>query len=106
MGPKSHFETSNNSVAQDLWQLTLLISDLRRTVHGFETSIEADEYRAKVFDMTKASYRILARNLKARRDNLLVTISMLGNRLKRADGRLRSQRKEAAALAGDGCGGL
>jgi septation ring formation regulator EzrA len=85
MRPQSRFETSTNSAAQDLWQLTVLISDLRRTVRNFETSIEAEEGRAQVFDMAKASYPILARNFKARRDNLLVTISMLENHLKRAE---------------------
>ena len=82
---KSHFETSTNSAAQELWQLTVLISDLRRTVRNFETSIEAEEDRAQVFNMTNPGYPVLARSFKARRDNLLVTIAMLENQLERAD---------------------
>jgi hypothetical protein len=89
MRPKSHFETSTNSVAQDLWQLTVLISELRRTVHNFETSIEAEEGRAQVFNMKKPSYPVRARNFKTRRDNLLVTISMLENHLRRAEASVR-----------------
>lgn len=84
MRPKSHFETSTNS-GEDLWQLTVLISELRRTIHNFEASIEAEEGRAQVFDVAKPSYPVLARNFKARRANLLVTISMLENHLKRAE---------------------
>ena len=86
MRPKSHFETPTaNSVAKDLWQLTVLISELRRTVHDFEASIEVEEDRAQVFNVAKPGYPLLARNFKARRDNLLVTISMLENHLKRAE---------------------
>jgi len=83
MRPKSHFETSTtNMAAQDMWQLTILVSELRRTVHNFEASIQAEEERAQVFNVAKPGYPVLARNFKARRDNLLVTISMLENHLK------------------------
>jgi hypothetical protein len=87
MRPTSHSETSTNSVPRALWQLTVLISDLRRTVRNFETSIEAEEGRAHVVDSAKANNPILAQNFKDRRDNLVLTISMLENHLKRAEAR-------------------
>jgi hypothetical protein len=85
MKPKSQFETADNSASQALWQLTVLISELRRKIHNFENSIEAEEDRAQVFEPANANYPVLARDFKARRDNLLVTIAMLENQLARAD---------------------
>lgn len=70
----SHFETSINRATQ---KLTALISDLRRTVHYFDIDIEVEEARANVSDIQSADYPSLARNLRARRDNLLATIAML-----------------------------
>jgi hypothetical protein len=87
MKPTSHSETSTNSVPQALWQLTVLISDLRRTVYNFEASIEAEEGRAHVVERAKANYATQAGDFKGRRDNLLLTISMLENHLKRAEAR-------------------
>ena len=54
-------------------QLTALIADLRQVVCNLEISIEDEEDREQIF---------LARQLKGRRDNLLLTISALENHLK------------------------
>ena len=70
----SHFETSINRAAH---ALTALISDLRRTVHYFEIDIEIEETRAGVVDAQNPAYPTSARSLRARRENLLVTIAML-----------------------------
>jgi hypothetical protein len=70
----SHFETSINRTAH---ALTALILDLRRTVRYFDLDIEVEETRAGIFDVQCPEYPILARNLRARRDNLLATIAIL-----------------------------
>ena len=53
-------------------QLTALIADLRQVVCNLEISIEDEEDREQIF---------LARQLKGRRDNLLLTISTLEDHL-------------------------
>jgi hypothetical protein len=53
-------------------QLTALIAELRQAVRNLETSIEQEEERACIF---------VARYLRARRDNLLQTISTLEDHL-------------------------
>jgi hypothetical protein len=75
--PGSHFETSTNPITPVVGKLAALISDLRRTARLLETDIEAKEIGANVSDVQSADYPILARNLRARRDNLLATIAML-----------------------------
>jgi len=55
-----------------MMQLTALIADLRQVVCNLEISIEDEEDREQIF---------LARQLKGRRDNLLLTISALENHL-------------------------
>jgi predicted ArsR family transcriptional regulator len=57
--------TSADSVPQDLAQLRLLISDLRRQIWNLEISIEANKDDA------------LVRDIRTRRDNLLATVSTL-----------------------------
>ena len=59
-------------------QLTALVTELRKEVCNLETSIEYEEDRA-----SSVPARIfVARQLRARRDNLLLTISTLENQLK------------------------
>jgi hypothetical protein len=70
----SHFETSINRTAR---ALTELISDLRRTVRYLAFDIEVEETRAGLFDVQSPEYPVLARGLRARRDNLLATIAIL-----------------------------
>jgi hypothetical protein len=55
-----------------MMQLTVLNADLRQTVRNLEISIEHEEDREQIF---------LARQLKGRRDNLLLTISALETHL-------------------------
>jgi hypothetical protein len=58
-------------------QLTALVADLRKEVCNLETSIEDEEDRA-----TSVRARIfVARHLRARRDNLLLTIATLEKQL-------------------------
>ena len=77
MKPISQFETSK-LVSRTMTQLTALVTELRKQVCNLETSIEYEEDRA-----SSVPARIfVARQLRARRDNLLLTISTLENQLK------------------------
>ena len=58
-------------------QLSILIADLHRLVGLIEADIRAEEERAHAFDHSSPTYPVLARQLRARRDNLLATISLL-----------------------------
>jgi hypothetical protein len=58
-------------------QQSILIADLRRVVALIDADIEAEEERAHAFDHSSATYPVLARQLRQRRDNLLATISLL-----------------------------
>ena len=58
-------------------QLSILIADLRRVVALIDADIKAEEKRAHAFDHSSPTYPVLARQLRARRDNLLATISLL-----------------------------
>jgi hypothetical protein len=60
--------------------LGILIADLHRRVQMIEEDIQAEEKRAKVFDDSSATYPVLARHLRLRRDNLVATISVLETR--------------------------
>ena len=72
MKPMSQFEPSIVPTLRIMMQLAALIAELRQVVCNLEISIEQEEDRAQIF---------LARQLKGRRDNLLLTISALENHL-------------------------
>jgi len=77
MKPISQFEASK-PVSRTMTRLTALVTELRKEVCNLETSIEYEEDRA-----SSVPARIfVARQLRARRDNLLLTISTLENQLK------------------------
>ena len=75
MKPISQFEPSK-PVSRTMTQLTALVAELRKEVCNLETSIE-DGDRARIFH---APHLIVA-HLRARRDNLLLTISSLETQL-------------------------
>ena len=58
-----------------------MMDDLGRTVQILNIHISTEEERLRVFDRSDPAYPILAKTLIARRDNLLVTIADLGQRL-------------------------
>ncbi|MDO9383331.1 MAG: hypothetical protein Q7T86_10765 [Hyphomicrobiaceae bacterium] len=57
-----------------------LMADLERTVQILSIDIATEEERVRVFDPSAPAYPILARTLRARRDNLCDTIAALGQR--------------------------
>jgi hypothetical protein len=75
MQTMSRFEATTQT------QLHALISDLRWRAQLLEADILEEEKKTGVFDPANHSYPILAATLRARRDNLLATISTLQGRL-------------------------
>jgi len=64
-------------------QAIALVADLSRIVDIMNVDITYSEQEAGVFDLARPEYPALARTLRARRDNLLETISALRKRLVR-----------------------
>jgi hypothetical protein len=62
-------------------QARTLIADLFRIVEILNVDIASEEQAAGVTDPAGSKYPVLARALRARRDNLLDTISALQQRL-------------------------
>jgi hypothetical protein len=59
-----------------------MIDDLGRTIQILNIDISSEEERVRVFDRSDPAYPILARTLTARRDNLIVTVADLAERLR------------------------
>ncbi|MBR0718934.1 hypothetical protein [Bradyrhizobium liaoningense] len=66
-------------------QLQALIADLRWKVQLLDSDIQDEEQRTRVSDPAALAYPMLALTLRGRRDNLLVTIAALEERLKDLD---------------------
>lgn len=66
-------------------QLQALIADLRWKVQLLDSDIRDEEQSARVSDPGALTYPMLALTLRTRRDNLLVTIAALDERLKTLD---------------------
>jgi hypothetical protein len=59
-----------------------MINDLGRTIHILNIDILTEEERVLIFDRSDPAYPIIARTLTARRDNLVVTVADLAERLR------------------------
>jgi hypothetical protein len=70
-----------------------LITDLYRLVDVLSVDIDFREQEAGVTDLARPEYPALARTMRARRDNLLETISALRQRAGRSDVAMRPQRQ-------------
>lgn len=79
MQPISRSETRLNHPRTTM-RLQAFIAELQRRVQLLSADIHAEEKQAGVFDSSDIAYPALARNLRAQRDNLLLTITMLENR--------------------------
>jgi hypothetical protein len=75
----SRFETPDDLRATV--KLRALVADLQLRAQVLDADIHDEEERTGIFDVTHIAYPILARNLRARRDNLLATIRMLESHL-------------------------
>jgi hypothetical protein len=77
-----HHSDSTNAIARrEVSWIAALISNLDRHAQLLDEDIAAEEERDRVFDPLHPAYRILARALTARRDNLRATIAALEKRL-------------------------
>ena len=75
MQPTSRFEATIPT------QLHALISDLRWRAQLLDADILEEERRAGISDPKNPAYPMLALNLRARRDNIQVSITILESRL-------------------------
>ena len=74
MQPTSRFEATIPT------QLHALISDLRWRTQMLDADILEEERRAGISDPKNLAYPMLAQNLRARRDNIQVSIAILESR--------------------------
>jgi hypothetical protein len=58
-------------------RVNTLLSDLKRRVEVLTVDIAQEEERTRKFDLADPAYPVLARSLRARRQNLQATISTL-----------------------------
>ena len=73
------------TATREVTQAKALITDLCRLVDVLNVDIDFREQEAGVTDLTQPEYPALARTMRARRDNLLETISALRQRAGRSD---------------------
>ena len=76
-----------------------MIDDLGRTIQILNIDISSEEERVRVFDRSDPAYPILARTLTARRDNLIVTVADLRERLREV--RCGCDAERSVGLAGE-----
>jgi hypothetical protein len=84
MRPISHFKTHLND-ARATMKLRALVADLHLQVHFLDQAIHDEEQRTGIFDAANVAYPMLARTLRARRDNLLATIRVLESHIGETD---------------------
>ena len=87
MHKMTHFRTQLNDhrTTMKLVKLRALVADLHSQVHFLDQGIHDEEQRTGMFDVADFAYLILARTLRARRDNLLATIGLLRGRMTDSD---------------------
>jgi hypothetical protein len=73
------------TATRELAQAKSLIADLYRLVDVLNVDIDFREREAGVTDLARPEYPAVARTMRARRDNLLQTISALRQRVDRAE---------------------
>ena len=72
-------ETLRGTAALNRLQIATLIGDLSRTVDILTADIEHEEARAGINNLADRAYPVLARSLRARRENIGATIALLEN---------------------------
>lgn len=82
MKHQGHFKRSDHSRLRT--QVRTLIADLQRIVDILDAEIEFEERQAAVTDLARPGYPVVARELRARRDNPSGTISGLRPPLKKS----------------------
>lgn len=82
MQPTSRFEATIPT------KLHALICDLRWRRQMLDGDIQEEERRAGIFDPRNLAYSMLALNLRARRDNIQMSIAILESRLEQQSAEL------------------
>jgi hypothetical protein len=77
MANSSQIETLRGTAAANKLQIATLIESFLRSVELFTVDIEHEEVRAGVRALSDTAYPVLARSLRARRDNIGATVAML-----------------------------
>ena len=77
MANSYRLETLRGTAAVDRLQVVTLIGSLSRSVDLLTADIEHEEAHAGVRDLADPAYPILAKSLRARRDNIRATIASL-----------------------------
>jgi hypothetical protein len=70
-------ETLRGTAAVNGLQIATLIGDLSRSVELLTVDIEHEETQAGVRDLADPAYPVLARSLRARREDIKETIALL-----------------------------
>ena len=70
-------QTLRGTAAVHRSQMARLIESLSRSVELLTIEIEHEETRAGVYDLSAVTYSVLARSLRARKDNIRITIASL-----------------------------
>jgi hypothetical protein len=81
MAKLRHSGTTQETALRQAAVIRGMIYDLGRTIHILNIDILTEEERVLVFDRSDPAYSILARTLMARRDNLIVTVADIEERL-------------------------
>jgi hypothetical protein len=77
MANPSTIETLRGTAAANRLQIATLIESLLRSVELLAVNIEHEETRAGVRDLSDPAYPVLARSLRARKDNIQATMASL-----------------------------
>jgi len=70
-------ETPRGTAATKRLQIATLTGDLSRSMDLLTADIEREEERVGVRDLRDPAYPVLARSLRARRENIVATIASL-----------------------------
>ena len=89
-------ETPPRTAAVNGPQIATLIGSLSRSAELLTVDIDHEEARAGVRDLSDPTYPVLARSLRARRDNIGATIASLENLRAPKPGALDTTEREVA----------
>jgi hypothetical protein len=96
MAKLRHSGTTQETALRQAAVLRGMIYDLGRTIHILNIDILTEEERVRIFDRSDPAYPILARTLTGRRDNLIVTVADLEERLNAITAAIPAAVSEAA----------
>jgi hypothetical protein len=91
-----HYETAGASALREAKTIRTMLGDFDHTRQLLDGDIAAEEERARISDRSDAKYPILARTLIERRDNLIVTVAVLAERLHAINATIPAAIPEAA----------